>query len=134
MATSQKQDIELGITRYEYGEMARRRVAVLQIETSKYYNGGLISDAGVYWVGDHSRQSCISLTGSGGDYGKRLKVTDRNVKATQKAIDKQHAEVFTADAVSALVEAARRHYAGVIREGIDGHGNTYPKVEERITQ
>lgn len=52
MANAQRQDIELGIVRYEYGEADRKQVAVLQIETSKYYNGGLISDAAArkeYW-------------------------------------------------------------------------------------
>lgn len=126
MAISRKQDIQLGIVRCEYGDLNRKRFAVLEIETGKYYNGGLISDANVYWVGDHSRQSCLSLGGKDSDYNKRLKISAKTVKATQKAIDTQHAEVFTAEAVADLVKYAKLHYARVVREGRDGMGNTYP--------
>jgi hypothetical protein len=128
MANSQKQDIELGITRFEYGDMARKQVAVLEIETSKYCNGGIVSDVTVYWVGNHSRQTCMSLGGGGGDYGKTLKRSSREVKATQKAIDRQHAEIFTTEAVAQLVEYAKLHYASAIRAGVDGFNNTYPAV------
>lgn len=131
MAKSQSQDIDLGITRYEYGDVARKQVAVLQIQTRKYYNGGLISDATVYWVGNHSRQNCIALGGDGGDYGKRLKISARDVKATQKAIDRQHAEVFTPEAIAQLVEYAKLHYAAVVRAGVDGFRNTYASPEVR---
>lgn len=128
MANAQKQDIELGITRFEYGELDRKQVAVLQIETSKYYTGGLISDAGVYWVGSHCRQNCMSLSAdASGDYGKRL-IVNRAAKATQKAIDKQHAEAFTPEVVARLVEAAKAHYANVVRAGVDGFRNTYPAI------
>jgi hypothetical protein len=126
MAQKQTRDIDLGIIRFEYGESERARKAVLTIETSKYYNGGLISDATVYWVGDHSRQNMMSLGGDGGDYGKRLKVSARTVKATQKNIDTQHVEVFTAETIEALIRAAKEHYAAVVRQGKDGYGNTYP--------
>lgn len=131
MANAQKQDIDLGITRFEYGEASRERRAVLQIETSKYYNGGLISDAGVYWVGDHSRQNCMSLGGDGGDYGKRLKISAKTVKATQRNIDAQHAEVFTSEAIERLTQAAKDHYAAVVRAGVDGFKNTYPEAVAR---
>lgn len=131
MATAQKQDIDLGITRYEYGEQDRKQAAVLQIETSKYYNGGVLSDASVYWIGRTSRQQLISLGGdSVGDYSKRLKLSGREVKATQKAIDRQHAEVFTPEVVAQLVETAKRHYAKAVREGVDGFRNTYPPALE----
>lgn len=126
MATAQKRDIDLGITRYEYGDAGRAQRAVLQIETSKYYNGGLISDAAVYWVGVHCRQNCISLGTDGGDYGKRLKISGREVKATQKAIGTQHAEVFADEVVAGLVAAAKERYAAAIRAGVDGFHNTYP--------
>lgn len=126
MAQAKKQDIDLGITRFEYGDKGRKQKAVLTIETDKYYNGGLLSDATVYWVGDHSRQTCVALGGDGGDYRKRLSMSAREVRATQKAIDKQHAEVFTADAIAHLVDGAKLHYAAVVRAGVDGFHNTYP--------
>lgn len=131
MANAQKQDIDLGITRFEYGEEDRKQIAVLQIQTSKYYNGGLISDATVYWVGQHSRQNCMSLTGNGGDYGKRLKISGREIKATQKAIDRQHAEVFTPERIAQLTEYAKAHYASALRAGVDGFHNTYPAQEQQ---
>ncbi len=128
MATSQKQDIDLGITRYEYGDITRKQVGVLQIETSKYYSGGLLSDAGVYWAGAHCRQNCMSLSGDGGDYGKRLKFSGRDLKATQKAIDRQHAEVFTVDVVADLVRYAKLHYAAVVRAGGQRDADPEPVV------
>ncbi len=128
MANAQKQDIALGITRYEYGEPARKRVAVLQIETRKYYDKGLISDASVYWVGEHSRQRTVSLGGDErGDYDRRLKVSGRDMRATQRAIDKQHAEVFTPDIVAGLVAGAKLHYATAISAGVDGFHNVYTR-------
>ena len=132
MATSQKQDIDLDIVRYEYGETSRARRAVLEIETSKYYNGGLISDASVYWVGDHSRQQMLSLgNDADGDYSKRLLVSARTVKATQKAIDTQHAQVFTTEVIADLTKAAKERYASRITAGIDGMGNVYPETAVR---
>lgn len=126
MANKQRQDIDLGILRYEYGDESRKQNAVITIETGKYYNGGLISDATVYWVGNNCRQNLITFGESGGDYGKRLKISDKTVKATQKAIDKQHAEVFTPETVAGLVEAAKLHYAAVVLAGVDGFKNVYP--------
>jgi len=127
MANARKQDIDLGITRLEYGEASRERRAVLQIETSKYYNGGLISDADVYWVGASSRQRMVSLGDDSGDYGKRLFVSAKDVRATQGAIDRQHAEVFTADVIARLTQAAKDHYAAIVRVGIDAYKNVYPR-------
>lgn len=129
MATSQTKDIGLGIIRYEYGEADRPQCAVLEIETSKYYNGGLISTASVYWVGENCRQQMMSLGGdTDGDYSKRIKVSAKTVKATQKAIDAQHAEVFTPEAIAQLAEYAKLHYAAVVNAGVDGFKNTYPAV------
>ncbi len=71
----------------------------------------------------------ITLGGSeGGDYEKRLKVSERTVKATQKAIDRQHAEVFTPEVVAQLSGYAKLHYARYVRAGVDGMKNTYPAV------
>src|SRR3954469_2578909 len=101
MATAQKQDIDLGITRFEYGDADRKQVAVLQIETSKGYRSGLESDATVYWIGNNMRSTCVSIGGERfhEDFRKTVKVV-RDIKATQKAIDKQHAEVFTPEDVA----------------------------------
>ncbi len=128
MSQKQMQDIELGIVRLEYGDAARPQRAVLTIETRKHYNGGLISDAHVYWVGNSCRSNMMSIGGddSVGDYSKRLSVSPRTVKATQRAIDKQHADVFTTFAIAGLVEAAKAHYARYVRAGVDGMKNTYP--------
>ncbi len=127
MANAKQQDIDLAITRYEYGDLDRKQSAVLTIETSKHYIGGLRSSASVYWVGNRMRSHCFSLCGDSGDFGRnRLMISAPSVKATQKAIDKQHAEVFTPDAVAVLVEAAKAHYAAVVRAGVDGFRNTYP--------
>lgn len=131
MATKKTEDIDLGITRLEYGDTARPQRAVLTIETSKYYNGGLISDASVYWIGKHSRQQTISMgTPGGGDYSKRLKISGQNVKATQRAIDNQHAEVFTTETKVRLSEAAKAHYTASVASGIDGYQNIYMKPIE----
>lgn len=128
MAETTKQDIELGITRLEYGDAERPQRAVLQIETSKYYNGGLISDASVYWIGRNCRQQMIGLGGSGGDYSKRLIVSERTVRATKGNIAKQHAAAFTPEVVAGLTQAAKDHYAAAVRAGVDGMHNTYPEA------
>lgn len=134
MATAQKQDIDLGISRFEYGDVTRERRGVLQIETSKYYNDGLISDAVVYWVGKHNHQSCVSLGTDSGDYSKRLKISGKAVKATQKNIDKQHAEIFTDETVKSLVQAAKERYARFVAAGVDGFGNTYSKSQAEVSK
>lgn len=109
MATDQKIEIDLGLTRLEYNDPARPRKAVLTICTSKHYNGGLESDATVYWVGAHSRQHAFGLAG-GGDFKKTLLRSDRSVKATQRNIDKQHAEIFTPEVVESLTQTAKEYY------------------------
>lgn len=123
MATKRTQEIDLGLTRREYADDPKStRRAVLEIETSKAYNGGVESDATVYWHGDHSRQHSFGLAG-GGDFSKRLK-RDTTVKATQKAIDTQYAQVFTADVLAALMAEAKEYYAGaagvVVEEAYPG--------------
>lgn len=67
----------------------------------------------------------------GGDYNHRIKISARDVKATQKAIDRQHAEVFTAVAIAQLTEYAKAHYASALRAGVDGFHNTYPAHEQQ---
>jgi hypothetical protein len=75
------------------------------------------------------RSQCIGLLGAGGgDFSRDLHRSATTVKATQKAIDKQHAEVFTPDVVAGLTDAAKAHYVKVITAGIDGFKNTYPSA------
>lgn len=124
MAKLESVDIELGITRLEYGDAARPQRAVLTLSTRKYSRGGLISDATVYWVSQHSRQCMISFAGDG-DFTKRLLVTDRTVKATQKNLDKCSKGAFLLEVVVMLVDAAKAHYAPYVRDGVDGFKNVY---------
>ena len=126
MARSQNQDIDFGITRYEYGEPERAQRAVLQISTSKHYNGGISSSASVFWVGQHVRQQLVGLGTHGGDYSHRVKIDQSIRSVTQKAIDRQHGAVFTPGVVAQLANDARLHYAAVVAAGVDGFRNTYP--------
>ncbi len=109
MANNQEQDIELGLNRLEYGDHGRSQRAVMTISTGKGYNGGLRSSVTVSWCGDGFRQHAFGMGGGGGDFSKALKTSER-VKATQKALDKQHAEVFTPEVIAQLTEAAKAHY------------------------
>lgn len=127
MADEKRDTIELGITRLEYGDHARPQRAVLELSTGKHYDGGLVSRASVYWHSDHSRSQLIALGDSGGDYSHGPSRTDRSVRATQKAIDKLHADVFTTDVVQMLIAEAKAHYAAVVEVGKDDMRNTYLK-------
>ena len=91
MAVDRSEVIELGLTRTDY--MGELRKAILILKTAKDYRGGLRSDATVFWEGFHSRQHEFGL-GAGGDFSKTL-LEIPIVRATQKAIDTQHAQVFT---------------------------------------
>ena len=125
MANDQKQNIELGITRLEWGDSQRPQRAVLEISTSKHYYG-LGSEAKVYWHGQHSRSNMMSIgSGGGGDFSKTVARADRTVKATQKNIDKLHATAFTPEVIAELVEAAKAHYAEAVQSGIDSFKNVY---------
>ena len=69
------------------------------------------SDAIVYWIGDQCKSHAFGIGRPGdGDYSKTVRQSERTVKATQKAIDTQHAAVFTSDVVAALVAEAKAHY------------------------
>lgn len=107
MATERKHEINLGLSRTESG---RRQVAHLVLVTRRHYNGGIISDAKVFWVEDRCRSHALSLGDDIGDFSEQLKVAD-SVRATQKSIDTQHAEVFTSETIEQLTAAARAHYA-----------------------
>lgn len=125
MAKDQKQDIDLGIVRLEYGDAARPQRGVLTIETSKHYNGGLSSTAQVCWVGANFRSHVFVIGTGAGDFSKTVLI-DRTKKATQKAIDTQHATAFTAEEIARLTQLAKDHYAAVVSAGVDGYKNTYP--------
>ncbi len=125
MAQDRQQDIDLEITRFEYGDPTRPQRAVLTISTDKASSGGLLSSATVFWRHSHGRVHLFGAAG-GGDFSKTLARTPR-VRATQKVIDMQHAAVFTAEVVADLLVAAKAHYAEYLRAGVDGFHNTYPQ-------
>jgi hypothetical protein len=116
MAQDQRQDIDLGISRLEYGDPARPQHAVLTLTTGKHYAGGVESSARVYWIGLHSRSHAFGLAGKGDFDMPRMK-WERTTKATQRAIDRQHAEVFTAEVIEQLTQAAKEHYAEIPVKG-----------------
>ena len=130
MADEKRDAIELGITRLEYGDPTRPQRAVLELSTGKHYDGGLSSRASVYWHGDYSRSQLIGIGSSEGDYSRRPARTDKAVRATQKAIDRQHAEAFTPEVVATITAEAKAHYAAVVEAGEDGMKNTYPSPEK----
>jgi hypothetical protein len=112
MADDRKQDIELGLTRPSTTYEDERR-AVLTIDTGKSYNGGIRSTATVFWCNGRSRSHAFGIGNTAsGDWSKQLKQTERTVKATQKAIDRQHAEVFTAEVIADLAAKAKTYYEG----------------------
>lgn len=125
MAKEKTQDIDLGIVRFEYGDAASPQRAVLTIETDKAYRGGIQSNAKVMWHGAQARSHMFGLGSDGGDFSTRVHITAGTVRATQKAIDVQHATVFTAARIAELIEAAKAHYADVVQAGIDGFKHTY---------
>jgi|ERR1700722_26252 len=108
MAEPKTQDIELGIERKNYSKQDER--AVLTLKTDKSFRGGLRSSATVYWCRERVRSHCFGVAGAAGgdDFGITLKQSA--LRATQAAIDRQHAEVFTPEAIASLTEAAKAHY------------------------
>jgi hypothetical protein len=107
MAVEKSEVVELGLTRADStGEV---QTAILVLETEKDFHGGLKSRATVFWKGLHSRQHAFGL-GGGGDYSKTL-LQSPGVRATQKAIDTQHARVFTDELRADLTTESRKWYA-----------------------
>ena len=107
MAIEKSEVFELALTRTDFsGEV---REAILILETDKDLRGGLKSSATVFWKGSQSRQHAFGL-GCGGDYSKTL-LRSPGVRATQKAIDTQHARVFTDGVRAGLTTEARQWYA-----------------------
>jgi hypothetical protein len=107
MAEKRTIKVDLGLNRPDHGTT---RTAILELETSKGYSGGVESDATVFWYGNGGRQHAFALGGGGGDFTAKLHY-DRTAKATQKAIDRQHDQVFTPQKIAELTEAAKAHYA-----------------------
>jgi hypothetical protein len=107
MAAERSEVIELGLTRTDDTDEVRR--AILVLETNKDLRGRLKSSATVFWQGFHSRQHAFGL-GSGGDYSKTV-LQSPCARATQKAIDTQHAQVFTDQLRADLMTESRQWYA-----------------------
>lgn len=125
MASKQTQDINLNLTRNEWGKPdGKLQSAVLTIETDKHYNGGLDATATVFWFGDHSRSHAFGL-GGGGDFSKTLAV-NKTARATQKAIDTLHAQTFTPEVIASLTAEAIAYY-------VDGKDSTSGKPNPTLT-
>jgi F0F1-type ATP synthase gamma subunit len=106
MARHVGSEIELGITRQE-GRMGPER-AVLVMNTDRGTYGGVHSGAMVQWVNEANEYRCHTLVT---DYCAKVAVS--MARATQRNIDRQHAQAFSEETVAKLVEAAKAHYAGV---------------------
>lgn len=108
MATEAATNIELGLTRNEFGETRR---AVLVLRTDKHsFKKGMKSDAYVWWICGTGKQHAFGLASGTGDYEKELQFTQL-ARVTQKAIEAQHAEVFTSEIVESLINQAKNWYA-----------------------
>ncbi len=112
MAQPQLLKIDLKLTRQNSGGETER--AHLYLETGKHYDGGVCSDATLYWHGANSIYRSVGL-GTGGDFKRRVEF-DRSARATQKVIDAQHTRNFSAEAVDALTSAALAHYGSALSE------------------
>jgi len=78
--------------------------AFLKLETSKHYIGGILSSASVEFHGESSISFEVF-----GDF-RKLILRDQRARATQKAIDTQHAQVFTPAAIEELKAATLAFY------------------------
>lgn len=81
-------------------------VAHLILTTDRASKGGIESLAIVEWRGGVCAVRAFGR-GDSGDFYRTVHQTDRMVRATQKRIDTQHAEVFTPEVVKELQEAAK---------------------------
>jgi hypothetical protein len=99
-------DLDMGPApeRFNPERMGRR---VLEIRTSKGYNGGTIETrASVMWIGDHSRQHCFGMskpaTPKDGDWSAKLQTVPCK-RVTAKAVAEAHkaAEPLFAQALAA---------------------------------
>jgi hypothetical protein len=107
MVQDRKQQIVLGLSRKDFH--GREETARLDLETGKHSTRGIVSDARVVWVYDGGFTHVFGV-GVKGDFSTTL--LKRPGIATQKAIDRQHAEVFTPAKIEELKILAWAHYSG----------------------
>jgi hypothetical protein len=107
MAQDREHVIDLELEREDYSKRVTR--ARLTLETSKSYNGGIRSIARVDWVGAGFVTHALGL-GAGGDFSANV-LRNTSARATQKAIDTQHARAFPPAVVDALTIQAKDYYA-----------------------
>ena len=102
MAQTRKTDVAVpGLTSKEHAG----KTPVLELHTGKGFRGGGIqSSATMFWSDGQYRSTMLF-----GDFSWHPRHTPGT--ATQKAIDRQHAEVFSPDAVARIVGEARAYYA-----------------------
>jgi hypothetical protein len=110
MAQEKKQVIDLGLTRQASNREMEK--AIMELRTDKGFRGGLRSSATVFWT-NGTWKSCELF----GDFSKTV-MQNPNVRATQKAIDTQHAQVFTPAAIAALTAEALAHYAAEVVDAV----------------
>lgn len=96
MAENIKQDIELGLAE-------KGKHGILELRTASV-GRGIRSSVTVFWSDGEFRTTALFS-----DYHKSLATTDK--RATQKAINTQHALVFTQAEITVQVAAAKEHYA-----------------------
>ena len=96
--------IDLGITRSSFAN--KTEVATLILTTFIPSDGGIRSSAMVMWLTD---RSSIHFAGKGGDFTRRM-ASNPNVRATVQALDQQHNQVFTPEAVAELTADAKDYY------------------------
>jgi hypothetical protein len=103
MAQDQKQFIPLEyLNRNDHS--GRLETARLRLETRKSHNGGLYSGANV----EFCRDGMVTFELCG-DFSIKI-LHNRAARATQKAIDTQHAQVFTAEAIAGLQDQVKAYY------------------------
>lgn len=95
-------DLDMGpaAERFNPQKMGRR---VLEIRTSKGYNGGTIETrASVMWIGEHVRSHCFSFDPKDGDWSAKLQTVPCK-RVTAKAVAEAHkaAEPLFAQALAA---------------------------------
>lgn len=102
-ATERKIDIRLNDADGQQVHV-KRGLAHLVLSTRKHTNGGIVSAAHVEWANDGFRTMVLW-----GDFSMTVKT--QHGRATQKAIDTQHAEAFTPEKVAEVTDKALTFYA-----------------------
>jgi hypothetical protein len=89
------------------GELHKEpETAILHLITYRPYEGGVYSAVHVHYV---TPSGAITMT-LFQDYSRKLEY-NKDLRATQKNIDNQHARLFTPEVIEALKADARAHYA-----------------------